>query len=122
MPAGQGVDLDAGDQLDRRRHRAGRATSSRYAASVSWSVIARRRDPGRRGGADELDRLEDAVGAERVGVEVDGRRPPARGGRRGRGVPAWACRSPRSDLDEPLDPLDRERAARSPGRCRSGRR
>ena len=73
-PAGEGVDLDAGDQFELRGHR---PAEHEVAVGGERVVVGdrERRDPGVGGRPDQLDRREDAVGPDRVRVEVDGGRP-----------------------------------------------
>ena len=72
VPADDGVDLDPGT-TSRPSGISPERRSSRTPASVSWSVMARRRTPAARAAVDELPGREDPVRAERVGVEVGDR-------------------------------------------------
>jgi hypothetical protein len=74
LAAGDRVDLDAGDQLEPCRHAVRRAE---LAVRRQGIVIGDREqaNPGLGRLADELERLEDAVGATGMGVQVDRRRP-----------------------------------------------
>ena len=73
LPIDDGVDLDAGDQLEAVGHG---ARGQDVTAARQRVVVGQREqpDPGSGSRAQEDRRLEDAVGAGRVGVEVDGRR------------------------------------------------
>ena len=124
LPIDDGVDLDAGDQLEAVGHR---ARGQDVAAARQRVVVGQRQQPdtGSGGRAQEDRRLEDAVRARRVGVEVDrrgsrrddgiGRRPrivPARG-RPGR----HAIRARRG-----AGPAPAGAPGPSPGRCRPAAR
>ena len=111
----EGVDLDARDQ----RHPGGDRTGRDHVAIAGERVVVGQREDADAGRGNAARRAatgrQDAVGAGRVRVQVDGRRRAAGRPRRSRRRPAvvattWAG-PPRSDLDQPLDPLDRERPA-----------